>query len=206
MDRSGVLSHGTRPAVFLDRDGTLVEDVPYLADPARVRLLPGTAEAVRLLREAGFACVVATNQSAVGRGIITLEQLALIHQEMERQLAEAGTALDGIYSCAHLPALDDPTVIEHVDRKPGPGMLLRAARDLNLDLAASWIVGDRLSDMLAGKNAGCRGGVLVRRGLDTTDALEILGADWPVADDLSAAATLIINRLHSARPGAGAAP
>jgi D-glycero-D-manno-heptose 1,7-bisphosphate phosphatase len=195
-----------RPAIFLDRDGTLIEDIPYLADPALVRLLPGTVEALRLLRQAGFACVVATNQSGVGRGRITLEQLSSIHQEMERQLNAAGVALDRIYWCTHLPKLDDKTVIEHVDRKPGPGMLLRAARDLNLDLSESWIVGDQVSDMLAGRNAACKGGILVRSGHDLTPALDVLGHDWPVADDLLAAAKMIIQCSRSQPRGAGAAP
>lgn len=189
----------SRPAAFLDRDGTLIEDVPYLADPALVRFVPGAVEALKLLRQAGFACVVATNQSGVGRGLITLEQLALIHREIERQLTEAGTALDGIYWCAHVPQLDDKTVVEHVDRKPGPGMLLRAARDLNLDLTESWIVGDQLSDMLAGRNAGCKGGVLVRSGRDVRPTLEVLGNDTLVADDLAAAAKAIV-ALRQTRP------
>jgi D-glycero-D-manno-heptose 1,7-bisphosphate phosphatase len=206
MDRSGVLSHEARPAVFLDRDGTLIEAIHYLADPALVRLLPGVAEALKLLCDAGFACVVVTNQSGVGRGIITLEQLTLIHQEMTRRLAEAGAALDGVYWCTHLPKLDDKTVIEHVDRKPGPGMLLRAAGDLNLNLAESWIVGDQLGDMLAGRNAACKGGILVRCGYDLTAALDALGHDWPAADDLLAAANMIINRSPSGPPGASAAP
>lgn len=189
----------SRPAAFLDRDGTLIEDIPYLADPALVRLAPGAVEALKLLRQAGFACVVATNQSGVGRGLITLEQLALIHREMERQLTEAGTALDGIYWCTHVPQLDDKTVVEHVDRKPGPGMLLRAARDLNLDLTESWIVGDQLSDMLAGRNAGCKGGILVRSGHDVRPTLEVLGNDTLVADDLAAAAKAIV-ALRQTRP------
>ena len=88
-----------RPAVFLDRDGTLIEDVHYLSDPARVRLLPGTAEALRRLQDAGFARVVVTNQSAIGRGMITEAQLHLIHEEMNRQLDAEGTTVDAIYFC-----------------------------------------------------------------------------------------------------------
>ena len=183
---------GNRPAVFLDRDGTLIEDVPYLGDPALVRLLPGSAEALQLLRQAGFACVVVSNQSAVARGMITLDQLHAVQSEMNRQLSAKGAALDGIYWCTHAPQAPDKMLIEHVDRKPGPGMLLRAARDLSLDLAQSWIIGDQLSDMLAGRNAGCQGGILVRSGQDVTAALAVLGNDWPVADDLKAAAAMIV--------------
>jgi D-glycero-D-manno-heptose 1,7-bisphosphate phosphatase len=181
-----------RPAVFFDRDGTLIDDVPYLADPAQVRLLPGTVPALRRLRDAGWACVVVTNQSAVGRGLITLERLHEIHAALTRQLEAAGIALDGIYYCPHAPCSDDKSAIEHPDRKPGPGMLQRAARELGLDLARSWIVGDQLSDMLAGRNAGCRGGILVRTGHDLAPALSVLGADWPVATDVLAALDLIM--------------
>ena len=181
-----------RPAVFFDRDGTLVEDIPYLSDPAKLRLLPATAPALRRLREAGRACVLVTNQSGVGRGLITARQLHEIHAALGRQLQAAGAAFDGIYYCPHAPSSDDRTAIEHPDRKPGPGMLQRAARDLGLDLARSWMIGDQLSDMLAGRNAGCRGGILVRTGHDLAPALAVLGADWPVADDVLAAVDLIV--------------
>ena len=145
-----------RPAVFLDRDGTLIEHVPYLSDPALVQLLPGAAEALRRFRRAGFACVLVTNQSAIGRGMLTEERLDEIHTEMNRQLAARGATIDAIYYCPDAPAGDDRTVVENPDRKPGPGMLLRAAADLKLDLGASWMVGDLISDVLAGQNAGCR--------------------------------------------------
>jgi D-glycero-D-manno-heptose 1,7-bisphosphate phosphatase len=169
-----------RPAIFLDRDGTLIEDIPYLTDAARVRLFPGSAAALRQARAAGWASVLVTNQSGIGRGLITPEQLESIHAALVAQLAAAGAALDGIYFCPHAPADADATLIEHPDRKPGPGMLLRAAQELKLDLGRSWIIGDKLSDMLAGKNAGCRGGILVRTGHDVSG----LESEWPVADDL----------------------
>lgn len=153
-----------RPAVFLDRDGTLIEDIHYLSDPAKVRLLPGVSEALRNLQSLGFATVVVTNQSAVGRGILTLQTLNEIHAELHRQLAEHHLRLDGLYYCATAPSSSDRTTIDDPDRKPGPGMLLRAANDLLLDLPNSWIIGDMLSDILAGKNAGLRGSILVRTG------------------------------------------
>ena len=117
-----------RPAVFLDRDGTLIEDAHYLVDPRHVRLLPGTVESLRRLRDAGFACVVVTNQSAIGRGMLTEEGLRLIHEELARQLAARGVALDAFYHCPEAPTGGDPTAVEHPDRKPGPGMLLRRRR------------------------------------------------------------------------------
>jgi D,D-heptose 1,7-bisphosphate phosphatase len=181
-----------RPAVFLDRDGTLIEHVHYLADPAHVRLLPGAAEAVRRLREAGFACVLVTNQSAIARGLLTEDGLREIHREQARQLAEAGTELDAIYYCPEAPASDDRTAVEHPDRKPGPGMLLRAAEEMGLDLARSWMVGDLISDALAGRNAGCKGSLLVRTG--KSNGLANAGDDFEICDDLPEAARRILGR------------
>jgi D-glycero-D-manno-heptose 1,7-bisphosphate phosphatase len=181
---------GGRPAAFLDRDGTIIEHVHYLTDPNLVRLLPGAAEAIRALRDAGFACVVVTNQSAIGRGMLTEEGLALIHDEMDRQLAAEGTAVDAIYYCTEAPVDDDRTVVEHPDRKPGPGMLFRAAEGLGLDLDASWMVGDLVSDVLAGVNAGCRGSVLLTAGEEA--AASSPAVEYHRADDLLAAARLIL--------------
>src|SRR6202011_5089902 len=130
----------------------------------QVRLLPGAAAAVRQLRQAGFACVVVTNQSAVGKGMISLGELGHIHVEMLPQFRDEGAELDGLYFCPFSPSGKDPARRDHPDRKPAPGMLLRAARELGLDLANSWMVGDRESDVLAGRNAGCRESVLVRTG------------------------------------------
>jgi D-glycero-D-manno-heptose 1,7-bisphosphate phosphatase len=153
-----------RPAVFIDRDGTLIELVHHLTDPAKVRVLPNAAKALRELRRHGYACVLVSNQSVVGRGLLTLEGLAEVHAELARQLALEDASLDGYYFCPVAPVLKDPTVIEHPDRKPGPGMLLRAAAELELDLAASWMIGDAVSDVLAGRNAGCKASILVRTG------------------------------------------
>ena len=153
-----------RAGVFLDRDGTLIEHVHYLNDPKQVRLLPGGPEAIRALQALDFACVVVTNQSAIGRGLLTVAGLEEIHEEMHRQLREHGVRLDGVYYCPIAPTSKDRKSIDHPDRKPGPGMLLRAAEELMLDLDRSWMVGDMYSDMLAGRNAGCRGNVFVKSG------------------------------------------
>lgn len=178
-----------RPAIFLDRDGTLIEEKEYLSRPEQVRVLPGVAEALRRLQQVGFACVVVTNQSGLGRGRFTEADLTAIHRELHQQLHQEGLALDGIYYCPHAPILADKTIIEHQDRKPGPGMLHRAARDLQLDLALSWMVGDSISDALAGRNAGCRGSILVRTG----HPLSIdLVKDWLIVDDLLAAVDHIL--------------
>lgn|GEM_PF-314078 len=188
----GAVVRKRRPAVFLDRDGTLIEQVHYLSDPKAVRVLPGIALALRRLREAGFANVVVTNQSAVGRGMFPEERLHVIHEEMNRQLAEEGAAIDAIYYCTHAPSVEDRTAIEHPDRKPAPGMLLRAAADLDLDLSASWMVGDMISDVLTGINAGCRGSVLVRTGKGLTEDEAELDFKYEVADDLLAALDMIL--------------
>jgi len=183
-----------RPAVFLDRDGTLIEHVHYLSDPAHVRLLPGAALALTQLRRAGFVCVLVTNQSAIGRGMITEARLHEIHVEMNRQLAEQGAALDAIYFCPEAPAGDDRTVIENSRRKPGPGMLLQAAAELGLELADSWMVGDLISDVLAGLNAGCRS-ILVASGqtMPSGFGAHSSTASYLTAADFSAAVALIMN-------------
>jgi D-glycero-D-manno-heptose 1,7-bisphosphate phosphatase len=185
-----------KPAVFLDRDGTVIRQVHYLSNPADVELIPGAARALRDLRAAGFACVVVSNQSAVGRGMLTLEGVARVQEEFERQLAAEDAAIDGWYFCPAAPSTTDRTTVEHPDRKPAPGMLLRASRDLCLDVASSWMVGDMISDLLAGRNAGCRGSILVRTGYgaEATDAAAI--ADH-VADDLLAAAIWILEQRQS---------
>ena len=182
----------SRPAVFLDRDGTIIEHVHYLADPKQVILLPGAAEALRRLHESGFACVVVTNQSGVGRGMYSLDRLAAVHDEMIRLLDAEGVVLDGIYFCPEAPKFDDPTLVDHPDRKPGPGMLKKAASDLSLDLAASWMVGDMISDALAGNNAGCLGSLLVRTGKSLPEPGAYPLAQYQTADDLLAAADLIL--------------
>jgi D-glycero-D-manno-heptose 1,7-bisphosphate phosphatase len=151
-----------KPAVFFDRDGTVIELVHHLTDPKKVRLLPHAGEALRELRRHGYACVLVTNQSVIGRGMLTMDGLGAVHAELLRQLADRGAELDGFYFCPVVPAQTDVLVVEHPDRKPGPGMLLRAAAELDLDLKRSWMVGDSISDMLAGRNAGCRGTILVR--------------------------------------------
>jgi serine O-acetyltransferase len=181
-----------RPAVFLDRDGTVIENVPYLADPGGVRLFPESGPALRRFREAGYALVVVTNQSAIGRGLITLDQLEAVNAEMTRQLAAEGVTLDGIYYCPEAPRGDDRTAIEHGDRKPGPGMLIRAAEELGLDLGESWMVGDMISDILAGINAGCAGTIFVETGHDAEGQRMLLDAGQRVAPDLSTAADLVL--------------
>ena len=170
------------------------------SDPADVRLLPGAAEALAQLRRAGFLCVLITNQSAIGRGMISESRLHEIHAEMNRQLAEQGAALDGIYYCPDVPSGDDRTVVENPNRKPGPGMLLQAASDLGLDLAESWMVGDLISDVLAGLNAGCRS-ILVSSGqiMPSSAEAQLATTSYLRAPDLAIAAEMILNDQRNLR-------
>ncbi|HJM56943.1 MAG: D,D-heptose 1,7-bisphosphate phosphatase [Planctomycetes bacterium] len=144
-------------AVFLDRDGTLNREVNYLADPAQLELLPGVAEGLsRLAREQWLLCVV-TNQSGVARGLVSEEALAEIHGRLREMLASEGAHLDWIGHCPHHPEHGPPDLRRACDcRKPEPGLLLRAAAELDIDLTRSWMVGDSARDLEAGRSAGCR--------------------------------------------------
>ncbi len=188
-----------RRAIFLDRDGTLVEHVHYLADPAQVRLLPGVAQSLQRWRDAGYLLVVVSNQSAVGRGMITTDDVERVNAEMRRQLAEAGAAVDAEYYCPVAPLSADRSVIEHPDRKPGPGMLLRAAREHAIDLAQSWMVGDLPSDAWTGRNAGCRGSILVSGGQNLTERDRAATADFPRVENLAAAVEFTLAEDATAR-------
>ena len=156
LAEAGSSGSGLRPAVFLDRDGTIIEDVGFLHTPLELRLLPGAARAITVLREVGFLVVIVSNQSGIARGYLTEEGLGEIHSALRDELRAHGTDVDAIYYCPHLP---DGTVGEYARececRKPSPGMLLRAARELSIDLSSSFAVGDSERDVLAGRNAGC---------------------------------------------------
>ena len=163
-----------RRAVFFDRDGTLIEEAHYCADPARVRLLPGVAAALRRLKGAGFLTFVITNQSGIGRGLITEAQYRAVEAEMLRQ-AGAGT-IDGVYFCPDLPDEASPR------RKPAPGMVLEAAAEFGIDLGSSFFVGDNSADVECGRRAGTRT-VLVRTGYGLAQEC---AADFVAADAASA--------------------
>src|SRR5688500_3115772 len=143
------------PAVFLERDGTLIEDTGYIRDPLAVRLFPDVAEGLATLRAHGFKTVIVTNQSGIGRGYFTEADYRAVHGRLVELLAPG--AIDAVYFCAEHP----DTASER--RKPGPGMLLEAAADLSLDLSRSWMIGDRVGDIEAGRRAGCRT-ILLRTG------------------------------------------
>ncbi len=148
-------------AVFLDRDGTINKHVGFLKDPEDFELLPGAADAILRINRSGRLAIVVTNQPVIARGEVTWEELAAIHNKMETLLGNEGAYLDGLYLCPHHPHKgfvgEIPELKFDCDcRKPKPGMLLAAARDLNIDLKGSWMIGDRESDVQAGRNAGCR--------------------------------------------------
>lgn len=148
---------GTAPAVFLDRDGTLVRDFRHGADPAALTLLPGVAPALRRLQAAGYRLVVVTNQAGVARGLFTLGEARAAGRHVAALLGAAGVRLAGYYLAPyHADGVVPCYAVAHPDRKPGPGMLVRAAAALRLDLARSWIVGDSLADVGAGLAAGTR--------------------------------------------------
>ncbi len=177
------------PVVFLDRDGTINEEVGYLRDPALLRLIPGAAEGIRALNQAGFKVVVITNQSGLARGYFSLATLEEIHRELERQLASHGARIDAIYFCPHHP--EEGCLC----RKPRSGLIERAVRELDLDLSQAYVVGDRHLDLLLARNIGAKG-VLVLTGYGREElslCLPKMGL-FPdiLAKDLKEAAGLII--------------
>lgn len=143
-------------AVFLDRDDTLIDDPGYINDPDQVKLLDGVAPALVELRRMGYKLIVVSNQSAIARGIITEKVLAKIHERLEQLLARQGAKLDKIYYCPYHPDGVIPKYRQESNlRKPGPGMILAAAEELDIDLSQSWVVGDSDRDVQAGKNTNC---------------------------------------------------
>jgi len=175
-----------RPAVFLDRDGTLIHDRHYLSDPAGVELLPGAGDAVARLNRAGLFVVLVTNQSGIGRGLYGEEEYRAVHRRLVELLAQEGARLDADYHCPLAPDAPDPGAL----RKPGAGMFLQAAREHGLELAASWFVGDRARDVAPARELGGRA-VLVRSAQTEADAA---GADGSVAvvDSLAEAVDLVL--------------
>ena len=190
---------GPSPAVFFDRDGTLIESRHYLRDSADVQVMPDAAEAITALRHHGYRCLVVSNQSGIGRNLITEQEYQAVNSELVSQLATGWGWLDGFYHCPIVPDTTDRTLVEHYDRKPGPGMLIRAAREWNLDLSRSWMIGDMVSDALAGGNAGCAGSILLGDPLSTS---RDESADWPVVTTLTEAVRHILRAAHGEQKSA----
>ncbi len=150
-----------QPAAFIDRDGTINVDSGYLNRPEHLRLIPRAGQAIARLNRAGYPVIVITNQSAIARGLLTESGLSEIHAALARQLSAFNASLQAIYHCPHHPDYGDHTSCDC--RKPEPGMILRAAREQNIDLAGSIVIGDNATDLKAGWRAGCRS-ALVRTG------------------------------------------
>jgi D-glycero-D-manno-heptose 1,7-bisphosphate phosphatase len=178
-----------RKAIFLDKDGTILEDVPYNVDPTRMRLAPGARTGLRLLQEAGFRLIVVTNQSGVARGLFPEEELVGVEARLRELLGDAGISLDSFYYCPHHPEGSVAAYARECScRKPAPGLLFRAARQRQIDLAHSWMVGDKPTDAEAGARAGCR-------------VVAISGANPEIGSsnttDLAGAAELILSLTRS---------
>jgi len=186
----------SRPAVFLDRDGTISEDVGYLNDVSQFRMFPFAAGAIQRLNDANLPVIVVTNQSGVGRGFFDEASVHAVHEEMTQQLAAAGAHLTAIYYCPHTS--DDDCEC----RKPKPGMIRQAAHEHGVDLARSFVVGDRYGDVELAQASGGRG-VLVRTGYGEED-LRSSGTEWArqpdfVADDLVSAVEWILRTVGQTR-------
>jgi D-glycero-D-manno-heptose 1,7-bisphosphate phosphatase len=179
-------------AVFIDRDGVINEERNYVHRISDFVLLPGVVEGLTLLRNAGYRLIVVTNQAGIARGYYAQDEMDRLHDHMRELLAKHGVSLDAIYFCPHHPQGS----IEHLSiecncRKPSPGMVVQASRDFDLNLATSVLIGDKLSDVQAGKRAGVGRTVLVESGhpLEPEDRLEAN----VVAADLHAAARMLVN-------------
>jgi len=192
----------TRPAVFLDRDGTINEEAGYVTRPEQLRLIPGAAEAIKLLRAAGYRVVVITNQPVVARGECTEAELESVHNYLETLLGGEGAFLDGIFACPHHPdkgfAGERPELKIDCDcRKPRGGLIRRAQSELNLDLDGSWLIGDRTSDLETARNCGLRS-VLLRTGAGGGDGRYSARPDCTCDDLLDAARFIAAARAIAA--------
>lgn len=156
-----------RKAVFLDKDGTLIPDIPYNIDPEKITLQHNSLEGLQLLCAQGYSLIIVSNQAGVALGYFTEAQLKLAMEKLQKLLLEAGVPIDDIYYCPHHP---DAKLAKYkkrcVCRKPAPGLLLRAAQDYDINLSDSWMIGDILNDIEAGNRAGCRS-ILIDNGNET---------------------------------------
>ena len=184
---------GARRAVFIDRDGTISEEVGYVKHVSRYRVFPFAAEAVRALHDAGWLAVLVTNQAGVARGYFAEDLIGQVHGTLAAELEKGGARLDAVYYCPHHPTVGEPPYRLDCDcRKPRPGLIRRAAEDLYVDLARSWMVGDRYSDVELARNAGVRA-AFVLTGYGRGE-LEYQSRDWRHQPDLVAE-----NLLEAAR-------
>jgi len=187
-------NHALHPAVFLDRDGVLIEDIHLLTKPHQVRLMEGAAQAVRILHGAGYRLIVVSNQTVIARGLATEEDVEAVHRQIQQLLVtEVGQGIDAFYFCPHHP---NATLVQYrmacECRKPRPGLLRMAATEHQIDLSRSYMVGDRITDIIAGYRAGCKT-ILVESGkhldppIESSDPFDLaIGPDYVCASLLQA--------------------
>jgi D-glycero-D-manno-heptose 1,7-bisphosphate phosphatase len=191
----------SRAAIFLDRDGTICEEVGYVNHLSRSRLLPGSLEAIRLINQAGLLAVVTTNQSGVARGYFSEDLVEAVHAQLLSTVSSGGARLDAIYYCPHHPSEGSPPWRAACDcRKPKPGMILRAAREHGIDLAGSYVVGDSVVDIEAGAAAGLPGVLVLTgygRGLLEHQKSRFKTEPAHAADDLLGAVRFILSRRRT---------
>jgi D,D-heptose 1,7-bisphosphate phosphatase len=193
-------------AIFLDRDNTIIEDPGYINNPDQVKLLEGVTEPLSELKAMGYKLVVVSNQSGVARGIVTEDALGQIHKRLEQLLAEKGVFLDRIYYCPYHPEGVVPKYRRESDlRKPNPGMLLAAGKDLDIDLAESWMVGNSIRDVEAGRRAGCKTVMIAGRTHDQKIPPGEPGPDYR-AVNLKEVVNIIKMRVRSGQESANIAP
>jgi D-glycero-D-manno-heptose 1,7-bisphosphate phosphatase len=176
----------SRGAVFLDRDGTIIEDAGYLGDPRKIRLLPGSADAIRQLNERGFPVLVVTNQSGIARGLLSLDDYRATERRLDELLATENAVLDAHYFCPHLPELSGPCEC----RKPGTLLYRQAAERFGVDLSRSWWIGDRVRDILPAKTFGGTG-ILVLTGAGNDEANTASAQGFITTSDLGTAVQLV---------------
>ena len=188
----GVETTDRRRAVFLERDGMLIDNVPYNADPRRVTLAHGASGALRELKAHGLLVVVVSSQPGVALGRFPLQALASVEQRIQDLLASSGAVVDAFYYCPHLPQTTNVRyAVRCLCRKPQPGLLRQAARDLGVDLRQSWLIGDSLDDIEAGNRASCQT-VLVHTGNETEWRLDFHRQPDHLAISLRVAARLVL--------------
>ena len=186
-------------AVFLDRDGTIIEDTGYLDECSKIRFLPRVSEAIKLLNENGFKVIIITNQSGVARGYFTEEALQEINRYIQESLAERRAIIDGIYYCPHhMEGIIEEYRKECYCRKPDPGMIEEAAREFGIDLSQSFVIGDKISDIEAGHRAGCK--AILLGGEDSLkNEKEIALLSEHIASDLCEAVEWLMKLIHQER-------
>ncbi|HEY5908404.1 MAG TPA: HAD family hydrolase [Vicinamibacteria bacterium] len=194
-----------RPAVFMDRDGTLSHEVGYVNHLSRFRLYPWTVDAIRMVNRAGWLAVVVTNQAGVARGYFPEALIHEVHASLRASVEAGGARLDGIFFCPHHPSVGEPPYRQDCDcRKPKPGLLKRAEVELGADLARSWVVGDRHGDLALAFRVGAKG-ALVKTGYGRGE-LEHHAAGWTRPPDLVAENLLEAVERILATPGVSKGP